>query len=116
MRVCEVCRALVFDWEEHTCPSGWLVWCPEEGERPENVGMMYTASVARAVEQWAEEDDAHGDYVIVQGAEPTVHVVEAAAWRAWWEDGNHGPFWPVLTFVVSGETVAEYSAREVTND
>ena len=83
--------------------SGYVVWCPENGEDGPDDGMEVTGvrDHADAAEAWAQSQDWHGaDYLIVGGKiTPTVHVM--------------GPTGEVQRFEVSGEAVPSYRARQL---
>ncbi|AHF77947.1 Phage protein [Sodalis praecaptivus] len=79
----------------------YQVWCPEDGEEREDAREIEAYDAQEAVEIWAElSDSGSADYLIVGGqVTPVVHV--ALADKV-----------PQL-FRVSGECVAQYTARAV---
>jgi hypothetical protein len=79
----------------------WCVWCPERGEDEEDGVDLAGGSAEAAAIAWAEKTDAYGDYDILKGSTPTVHVRGSAP-----EDA-------VQRFVVYGETVPHYRSRSV---
>jgi len=79
----------------------YRVWCPERGAIKEDGRRIVAHCPGYAVERWAEWDDAaSADYTIVGGSPAVVLVAED-------RDGatEH-------EYTVSGETVAQYRARE----
>ncbi len=78
----------------------WLVWRPEEDETIDDAQEVRSSDAEEAAEDWAEWSDSGGDYTIVGGSEATVCV------RAKDDDAA-----PVETFVVTGESVPQYTAR-----
>lgn len=80
----------------------WLVWEPDADERPEDGHVVVAIDAEDAAEDFAEWSDIDGDYTIISGHVPTLHVRLA-----------DDPAAPVEVFVVSGESVPRYSARKV---
>lgn len=80
----------------HGCGPSWIVFDPDCLEEQETK-RYYAHSPGAAVELWAKQDDARGDYEIVQGYIATVTVIANDGERARW--------------LVSGESVPEYSAQ-----
>jgi hypothetical protein len=79
----------------------YRVWCPYDGETVDDSRRIEASSSSSAAKIWARLDDADGDYRIVAGTDIDVHVREAHV------DGVE------RVYRVSGESVPEYSAREV---
>ncbi len=79
----------------------FLVWQPEAGETLESARRVRAADEEEAAEDWAESYDSDGDYTIVGGSDATVLVREES-------DASALPH----RFIVSGESVPEYMARE----
>ena len=96
---CGECRCLHVDGVHHPL---WTVWCPDYNEERMDVSPVRAATAPLAAERWAEGDDSDGDYTIVGGSPATVLVART---------GEEPTRW-----LVSGETVAEYSAREIDDD
>lgn len=87
-------------WQERG--EVFLVWRPENRETEEDAREVFAADEEEAAEDWAEHDDADSvEYAIVKGDDATVLVRK--------KDGG-----PVRKFVVTGEAVPHYSAREAT--
>lgn len=83
----------------HVCPPRWTV-AFDDGSR---LVVVFADDAEQAAEIWAAEDDAEsGDYEIVGGKTALVHVSDS--------DGNR------YRVLVSGESVPQYSAREVQLD
>lgn len=119
---CPRCRKYHFDNAPHTCPPVWLVWCKECDGDIHNAWPCHSIDAETAAEEWAEADDAEGDYTIVGGSEATVFVALQSEYDAqvigWDEkvdadDRTVPPGVRVHKFVVYGETVAQYHARKV---
>lgn len=86
----------------HRCPPAWHIWRPEEGDTEDDARLVYGHSPAEAVETWAARADSDSaDYAIVGGADATFHVRRVEG------DGRRE-----LVFVVSGESVPQYTARQ----
>lgn len=88
------------DARTHRCKPQWNVW---EDEQTREWGRTVRASDAQAAaEEWAAAEDWDGaEFAIVgQRREPTVNVAAVGS-----DD--------VQRFVVSGEAVPEYTAREI---
>lgn len=104
MTVCPTCRGYIYSYEgasAHRCPPAWQVWYPDwQGDDPEDAQVVYAHSAESAVEQWAHDCDAEGDYTIIGGSGVTVKV--RALNTSDWDE-----------CAVDGETVAQYSARKV---
>lgn len=83
----------------HRCPPRWEVYCPSQGDEPDDARDIFGSSAEEAVEKWAERHDSGGDYTIVGGSEETVMVRKADSEDPW------------VAFVVTGETVPEYHAH-----
>lgn len=90
--------------EYHTCPTQWLVRDPYyEGDEFDSLGRKYYAHDAEeAARKWAERTDPDRSYALVRGNEITVYVKK-------YDDPDDLQ----QAFEVSGEMVAEYSARAV---
>ena len=84
-------------WQKHG--EVFLVWRPELDETEEDAREVFAVDAEQAAEDFAEWDDADGDYTIVRGGDATLHV------RAKDKPGA------AEVFVVSGETVPQYTAR-----
>jgi hypothetical protein len=81
----------------------FLLWRPENGETIADAREVEAHDAEDAAEDWAEYDDSYSvEYMIVRGNDATVCVRE--------RDNQDAP---VQTFVVSGKTVPQYTAREV---
>lgn len=77
----------------------WLVWRADETE--DEARTVRASDAERAAEDWADYDDSDSaDYTIIDGDSVTVCVCEAILTSA------------ARRFVVRGETVAQYTARE----
>lgn len=88
--------------DNHECAAGWDIWRPEHGETREHAVVVHAYDEEMAVQEWAERDDAHGDYTIVSGSDAKVHVAP------------HGDeTTPARVFVVRGESEPTYYANEV---
>ncbi len=75
------------------------VWCPDDGETADQFSRNVEAHDAQdAAAEWAQQDDAYGDYTIIKGGDKVVMVA--------------CPDHPPRRFVVSGESVARYYAIE----
>jgi hypothetical protein len=125
MERCATCGEWDFGTNPHRCPPAWLVWCLDYGEDVYNVCPSYGWTPEAAVEKWAEADDAGGDYTIVGGSEATVCVARQTDYDAIMlaigdtldDDGTDPPpGLKVQRFVVSGESVPQYHAREVADE
>ena len=84
----------------HKCAPAWEVFWPYGHEDWTDAATVHALSAQYAAEEWASSHDSNGDYDIVGGSEATVRV------RPKGEDGLG------LEFIVTGETVPEYHARE----
>jgi hypothetical protein len=123
MTRCTHCGAFVFGGDLHRCPPLWLVWCADYDEHPHDVRPTRGVDPQDAAETWAQEDDAEGDYTIIGGSEVTVSVVAqeeyAAACVAMGDavddlgEDELPPGLVVKRYVVSGEAVPSYRAREL---
>ena len=114
MPFCKTCDKHMFTFEvnnkSHKCPPVFQVWEDNylEGRRPPDkpdasdwanstdIRATYHESAA---EKAAEQSDQYGDYAIVSGDIATMYVRDQAG--------------VVKVFIVSGESVPEYSAREI---
>jgi len=94
------------DAQSHRCLPQWHVW-EDDGEGREWATVVRAHDAQAAAEQWAEQEDQNSaDYDIVSQREiPTVRVAPV--------DGEGGVA-DIRYFVVSGQSVPEYTAREVT--
>ncbi len=100
---CKDCHGCIFNFAgdpPHKCPPAFLVWYEGHGDDPEeDHDTVYTHDAEAAAENWAERHEAAAcEYSILGGSDETVKVRP--------RDGG-----PWVTWVVSGETVAHYSAR-----
>lgn len=102
---CKVCGGFIYHGkgQGHTCPPCWDIWEVEEGDEGEEgreyADKMYGRDAGEAVERWAQQEDARGDYDIVGGSPATVHVAEVGSAE-------------VATWVVEGRSVPEYTATK----
>lgn len=100
---CPTCQKWVYGDERHRCQPKFIVWCKDRGEDSVEDGSAYFAFDAEcAAEEWAEDFDA-GDFTIIGGNSEVVSVQNV-------QTGE------VSRYRVSGETVAQYSAEELTQD
>lgn len=99
-RQCPKCNCFVWQYGEHICPPRWYVWCPEDGETQEDSRPIYATNAEIAAILWAERSDCYGDYTILEGATPLVHVAPEHNL----DDVHH--------YRVSGESVPTYTACE----
>lgn len=77
----------------------FIVWCPKRGATREDGKLVKASDAERAVEVWAEWDDARSaDYSIVSGTNLDVVVLDVR------EDREQ-------TFIVSGRSEPVYTAR-----
>ena len=77
----------------------FMVWSPDHGSTEDDAREIEAHVAWDAAQQWADNDDSESaDYSIVRGNNAKVCV----------RDGDR-----VRTFDVSGETVAQYTAREI---
>ena len=122
MPFCNVCNEHYFSWEEdrHKCSPRWKVWEPNSGEDAANSSTIRAADAEAAAERWASEYDNDGDYTIIGGTDVTVCVLAEKVYLDHEEqiDEQTGALpaeaqASVVQYEVSGETVAEYHAREV---
>lgn len=82
------------------------VWCEDYLQDYEDALDVNARDAREAAETWARDSDVRSaEYAIVEGTPATVKV--------WWVAGADAP---AMEFVVSGETVAHYSARTVLPD
>lgn len=89
-----------YDEKYHWCKPLFRVWCEEQGDTEDDARDVHALTHEDAAEEWAEQSDLDSaEYSIVKGGDVTVHV------RRVGEDSHK-------TFVVSGEAVPSYSARE----
>lgn len=79
----------------------FLVWETDGGRPEEDAREVQAFDAKEAAEDYAEETDRGGDYTVIGGAEMTVLVRRK-------DDPDAEP----KRFVVTGETVPQYSARE----
>jgi hypothetical protein len=86
----------------HRCPPLWEVWCPEVAYDRDDAWKIRAVDAEHAVEKWAQEYDSNGngDYPIVGGDTPIVHVAAV--------DSDC-----VQTFQVHGTMAATYWANEL---
>ena len=95
----------IFTGRAHRCEPLWLVWNPHNGTMQDalDYGQYHRADSAEtAAEVWAEWEDCNSaEYSIANGVAETVLVVAKGGAEA-----------DAVTFTVSGEYSAEYSARE----
>lgn len=97
---CPVCNDFMFTSHAHRCLPLHHVWCPEDAETEDDARSIHAHDPRSAAEAWAERDDCHSaDYRIIGGQEVVVHVRD--------------PNGRVGRFRVSGESVPEYTAREL---
>ena len=97
-----------FHWSDNACQPAWSVWCPEHlgHEGPEDGKRVHAVGPEYAAEKWAERQDSESlEYSIVGGESVVVHVVPYGEPEA-----------QPKTYMVSGEPVPTYSAREVDDD
>ena len=79
----------------------FLVWEPDQSETEEDAREVEASDAETAAEDRAEEVDSNGDYTIVGGSEATFHVRP-----------KDDPSAPVEVYVVTGESVPQYSATK----
>lgn len=106
-RRCETCHEWIWSFSKrpHVCPPAFEIWCVDDDETEEDARTYYAHDANAAVEKWADMQDCHGDYYIVQGATPTLGVRPAQPFDA-----------PITYHTVDGEMVPEYHACEVDLD
>ena len=116
--MCSKCGAWIWRSGFHECPPRWRVWCSDDDENIHDVTPIFAADEETAAELWAEAEDVHSaDYTIVGGSDETVHVCSEDEYQAveWNDDGTKGVgSLTVRVFIVSGEAVPSYHAKEVT--
>ena len=79
----------------------YLVWCPDRGQTKDDACHVDAVHAMAAALKWAEQDDAaHGDYLSVHGDSAKVIVADVSIPKS------------QVEFIVSGECVPRYSARE----
>ncbi len=84
----------------HQCAPEWRVWSPDhDGNTVEDARKFRAVSADHAAELWAEQWD-QDDYAICGGTSHPEVFVQG-------EDGK------TLKFLVSGETVPQYSSKEL---
>ena len=87
-------------WDTNGARTTFLIWREDESE--DDARSVIAWDARSAVEDWASYDDCHSaDYSIVKGDDATVLV------------RRDTPGAEVMRYVVSGETVAQYTARFV---
>jgi hypothetical protein len=102
---CPTCNKFDF-LDRHKCLPAYKVWQfwddekDDEKELEEYAETVYAFGHEEAAEEWAEDDDAQGDYTIVGGSETKVKVKKVG------ED-------IIKIFEVSGESIPKYSATEI---
>lgn len=94
------------DWGDgrHRCPPMWEVeraWDRKGVREWEECNPIRAESSVLAAEAWADRHDSNGDYTIVRGSEETVRVRPLDSDEEW------------SVFTVTGESVPEYTAHEV---
>ena len=105
MSWCRKCDGFVYEYEgarPHLCPPAWWVCSEDElDDRFDNWTKVLALDAEAAAEKWAEDDDSgSAEYHIVSGNDAVVFV----------ENADRDPASRVR-LVVSGESVATYSAR-----
>lgn len=121
---CRVCDQYYFDDEWHKCPPTFLVWCHDYDGDIHNAVKIRAHDHEQAAEKWAEQDDSYGDYTIIGGSDATVFVARASQYDEVMEqlaqegeidddDPSVPPGVEVKKFLVSGESVPQYTAREL---
>lgn len=91
----------MLDESKHRCPPRWDVW-PTDESREDGADCIYAQTAEDAATKWGEvEDWRSAEYQIVGGRDAKVHVAS-------YTDES------ILTFLVSGETVPEYYAHDIT--
>ena len=116
MSRCAKCGEWLLDYGKHECPPAWIVWCPEWDQTIHDTRPTFAYGAESAAEKWAESEDAGGDYTIISGDEPEVCVALRSEYdRLVEDDGRREPpeGLEVRRFVVAGESVPHYHAREV---
>ena len=91
-----------YAWLPHGCQSFSVEqdWSHKnDGSGYEEAGTAHGMDAEDAAENWAEEDDAGGDYTIIGGSPARIRLTS--------------PKGEVTEFVVEGESVPRYTAREV---
>ena len=79
----------------------YRIWCPDQGETKEAGRLIKANYIEEAVERWAHlEDHESAEYMIVGGSDATVLVFDIEA-------GTQS------TWVVKGESIPSYHARQV---
>jgi len=100
MDQCKRCGQWDFYEKQHKCPPCWDVWSNDEGHETGRIE-IYAPTPQEAVEQWAvREDEQHGPNII-NGDNVTVCVAAHGSDNA-------------LRYIVTGESVPQYSVRLVT--
>ena len=98
--ICKTSGAWMMFPNSHRCPPAYDV-IDEDGGYGDDAWQWACKIFARdpesAAEKWADQHDCEGDYTIIRGTEAVVSVRD--------EQGN------VTRWIVSGESVPEYTAR-----
>ena len=92
MPMCRKCGGWTFIEDRvHKCPPLWDVWVEERGDERGDLSPVHGSDAQDAVERWAKQDDAGGDYDIIAGGSlDRVHVApvgsdEVAVWAVYAE-------------------------------
>lgn len=93
---CDVCHMLTLDRAEHRCAPLFSVRFSSEGE--EEWVSVHAFDPEHAAEEFVSMYDRDGDYGVLRGEEAEVLVKD---------DGGE-----ITTWIVTGESVPQYSARE----
>ncbi len=106
MTKCKTCGQYYF-FEDHCCLPAWRVWECEDNDIY-NGKIIFEIDEEEAAKKWAEYDDVYtADYSIVSGTDVYVFVCSEEEYR--YDPETVKP----KKFLVSGESVPKYYAREV---
>lgn len=100
---CNDCRAC--HKAGHHLPL-WDVWCNEHGDERGDYRPVRASDAEEAAKRWASMTDYESaDYTIVSGEEETVFVAP-----------HDDETTPPKKYLVTGESIPQYYAREITDD
>lgn len=104
--VCPTCGKWMMFPKSHQCPPIFEVIDEDGGYGDEDpwqwASKIYARDPETAAEKWADENDCNGDYTIIRGNEAKISVRAA--------DGT------ITRWIVTGESVPEYTARSADDD
>jgi len=97
---CSECGAFRLFPERHQCAPAFFVWCDRHHGEHDEGDRVHAFDAQSAAEEWADQTDSDGDYVILSGSPAAVRVTAVEGGEQQW-------------FEVTGESCPRYTAHEM---